>query len=632
MRRGTTSRLAEDLWARDWAQPRSPPSDYAFLVDRLVDRATLHRAEALAKKWGVLPHAVMIANGWLSESDYYRALAQASGVPFQDDVAPHEVTAPASLKSPRECLARGLMRRRAQQGAYVFAPERLRPSTVEHVLAQLEPHRISLATPRTVRDAVRGHFAKSFATMAVDGLHARYPERSAKEKLALWQRLMIGLLPLAFAAALLLEDWASLRAFSLALTFIFLPAIALRVFAAYTLSQGHDGTARTAPARVPDAELPVYTLLVPLYREANMLAGLTRALSRLDYPAAKLDIKLILEAADADTIAAARALDPPGNVEILVVPDLHPRTKPKALNYALPLARGDYLVIYDAEDRPERDQLRKALAAFREGPPNLACLQAKLNLYNADDNWLTRQFTIEYCALFDGLLPALDRLRLPIPLGGTSNHFRVAALKWLMAWDPFNVTEDADLGTRLSRSGYRCQVLSSTTFEEAPVKFASWLRQRTRWIKGYMQTWLVHMRQPAKLWRELGPAGFLGFQVMVGGTVLSALVHPWFYALAAFDLANQAFLAKPALLGLPFWLIASFSLGAGYLASMALGFLALKRRGTRQLLVQVPLMPLYWLLISGAAYRAIWQFMTDRFAWEKTEHGVGSAMKKAAAP
>jgi glycosyltransferase XagB len=172
-------------------------------------------------------------------------------------------------------------------------------------------------------------------------------------------------------------------------------------------------------------------------------------------------------------------------------------------------------------------------------------------------------------------LPALDRLRLPIPLGGTSNHFRVAALKWLMAWDPFNVTEDADLGTRLSRSGYRCQVLSSNTFEEAPVKLASWLRQRTRWIKGYMQTWLVHMRQPAKLWHELGPGGFLGFQVMVGGTVLSALVHPWFYALAAFDLANHAFLARPALLGLPFWLIASLSLGAGYLASMAVGLVAL---------------------------------------------------------
>lgn len=217
-----------------------------------------------------------------------------------------------------------------------------------------------------------------------------------------------------------------------------------------------------------------------------------------------------------------------------MVPDLHPRTKPKALNYALPLARGEYLVIYDAEDRPERDQLRKALAAFQEGPPNLACLQAKLNLYNASDNGLTRQFTIEYDALFEGLLPALDRLQLPIPLGGTSNHFRVSALKWLMAWDPFNVTEDADLGTRLARSRYRCRVLDSTTFEEAPPRLSSWFPQRTRWIKGYMQTWFVHMRQPARLWRELGAAGFLGFQVMIGGTVLSALVHPWFYALAAF--------------------------------------------------------------------------------------------------
>jgi len=221
--------------------------------------------------------------------------------------------------------------------------------------------------------------------------------------------------------------------------------IALRVFAAYDLLR--RAPSKPARQRIPDAELLLYTILVPLYREANMLAPLTAALARLDYPRAKLDIKLILEAVDVETIAVARGLTLPGNVEIVVVPDLHPRTKPKALNYALPLARGEYLVIYDAEDRPERDQLRKALAAFQEGPPNLACLQAKLNLYNASDNWLTRQFTIEYDALFEGLLPALDRLQLPIPLGGTSNHFRVSALKWLMAWDPFNVTEDADLGT-----------------------------------------------------------------------------------------------------------------------------------------------------------------------------------------
>jgi len=215
------------------------------------------------------------------------------------------------------------------------------------------------------------------------------------------------------------------------------------------------------------------------------------------------------------------------------------RTKPKALNYALPLARGEFVVIYDAEDRPEPDQLRRAL--HRGGPPNLAAVQARLNLYNASDSWLTSQFTIEYCALFDGLLPALDRLSLPIPLGGTSNHFRASALRWLMAWDAFNVTEDADLGIRLARSGYRCQVVASTTHEEAPARLMCWLRQRTRWLKGYVQTWLVHMRSPAALWRELGPRGFLAFQIMVGGTVLSALAHPWFYLLASMELAPANF-------------------------------------------------------------------------------------------
>ena len=312
----------------------------------------------------------------------------------------------------------------------------------------------------------------------------------------------------------------------------------------------------------------------------------------------------------------------PGNVELVVVPDIGPRTKPKALNYALPLARGEYLVIYDAEDRPEPSQLRDAFHAFRVSPPNLATVQARLNIYNPEDSWLTRQFALEYSALFDGILPALDRLELPIPLGGTSNHFRVSALQWLMAWDPYNVTEDADLGIRLARSGYRCRVIAATTFEEAPRRFGSWVRQRTRWLKGFVQTWLVHMRKPRTLWRELGPSGFLAFQVTVGGTVLSALVHPWFYVLLAAELfAGGGLLARPeSLLGLPFWSIAWVVLVTGYLAAMALGLLAVRRRGLRQLFWQIPLMPVYWLLISAAAYRALWQFITAPYEWEKTEH------------
>jgi glycosyltransferase XagB len=566
----------------------------------------------------------MIANGWLSARDYYRALARACGVSFREELEPETVTAPLPLTDPRRCLTRGLLKERSRRSAYVIAPDSLPPNEVAEMLRALRPYRVSLAAPHELRRAICGHFAHAFADVAVDGLHRRDPRQSARSELASWQRGVLAFGLIALLAAMALAPLASMRAVSYLLAFISLPLIALRMFAAWTLVAGRRRSAAPSTRRIDDAELPTYTILVPLYREANVLAPLMRALAKLDYPAAKLDIKLILEAADHETIAAAQSLDLPGSVEIVVVPELHPRTKPKALNYALPLAQGEYVVIYDAEDRPERDQLRQAIAAFRDGPPDLACVQARLNLYNTFDTWLTRQFTIEYGALFDGILPALDRLQLPIPLGGTSNHFRVSALKWMMAWDPFNVTEDADLGTRLARKGYRCEMLASTTFEEAPTRFMSWLRQRTRWLKGYMQTWLVHMRSPRALWRELGPQGFLAFQIMVGGTVLSALVHPWFYALAAYDVANSAFLARPAsLLGLPFWLVASLSLITGYLASMALGLLALRSRGGHRLIAQVPLMPFYWLLISAAAYRAVWQFATKRFIWEKTEHGLG---------
>jgi glycosyltransferase XagB len=305
VRQGNLARHAESVWAQHADASLLSASDYSFLLERFVDRATLHRAEALAKKWGVLPHAVMIANGWLSASDYYRALAQACGVPFRGELEPHEVIAPASLKSPRECLARGLLKDRARECAYVFAPEKLRPNAVEGVIAGLAPHRLSLASPDTLRQAVCGHFAGDLAAASVDGLHARFPDRSAKASLAIWQRVSLFLLIAGFGLALVLQEQPAFRAFSLALVFIFLPVIALRVFAAYDLLR--RAPSKPARQRIPDAELPLYTVLVPLYREANMLAPLTAALARLDYPGAKLDIKLILEAVDVETIAVARA-------------------------------------------------------------------------------------------------------------------------------------------------------------------------------------------------------------------------------------------------------------------------------------------------------------------------------------
>ena len=261
-------------------------------------------------------------------------------------------------------------------------------------------------------------------------------------------------------------------------------------------------------------------------------------MANLDYPPAKLDIKIVLEEVDTSTIEAATKLAFPGNVDLIVVPDRQPRTKPKALNYALQFATGDLAVIYDAEDRPEPDQLRKAATRFQFASPDVACLQARLDYFNPHENWLSRQFTIEYATLFRGLLPLLSRFGLPLPLGGTSNHFRIGVLRDLGAWDPFNVTEDADLGMRLHRAGYLVETLDSTTYEEACCQSVPWIKQRTRWLKGWMQTFGVHMRAPVSTLRETGLTGFLAFHAYFAGIIVSSLAHPLCYFVLAYDAWN----------------------------------------------------------------------------------------------
>jgi cellulose synthase/poly-beta-1,6-N-acetylglucosamine synthase-like glycosyltransferase len=371
-----------------------------------------------------------------------------------------------------------------------------------------------------------------------------------------------------------------------------------------------------------EAGLPVYSVLVPLYREAGMLPGVVQALQDLDYPPAKLDILLVLEERDLEMQVALLRMPLPPCFRTVLVPDGPPYTKPKALNYALGLARGDYVVVYDAEDRPERSQLRRALATFAESPPGTGCVQARLNIYNPEDSWLTRQFTVEYSALFDAILPALARLGLPMPLGGTSNHFRRETLAEVGGWDPFNVTEDADLGFRLARRGWRTAMVASTTWEEAPAGFSTWFRQRTRWLKGWLQTYLVHTRRPVRLVAELGLRRALGFHTLMGGLVLSALVHPLLYALLAWQAATGR-LHAPAQTPIEaaLWCAAWINLVAGYAAAIAVGAVSTLRRGQSGLALSALMMPLCWLLISAAAYRALYQLATDPYLWEKTEHG-----------
>ncbi len=400
------------------------------------------------------------------------------------------------------------------------------------------------------------------------------PEWSAKTGPAAWQ-VYTGAIATGLALGALLTAPAEAAAIgALLLSLFFLLAIVLRLAALVSLA--FPQAEERKPRLLTDAELPRYTVFVPLFREVEILPHLAEALAKLDYPAAKLDIKIVLEAVDTATIEAAARLSFPGNVDLIVVPDREPRTKPKALNYALQFATGELAVIYDAEDRPEPGQLRKAATAFHHATANVACLQARLDYFNPAENWLSRQFTIEYATLFRGLLPLLSRFRLPLPLGGTSNHFRIGVLRELGAWDPYNVTEDADLGMRLHRAGYRVEMLDSTTYEEACCQSMPWLKQRTRWLKGWMQTFGVHMRSPATTLRELGLAGFLAFHAYFAGIIVSSLAHPLFYLVLAYrGLQGTLFQSGGTLAGGILLAIAVVNFLGGYAVNVCLGAMSL---------------------------------------------------------
>jgi cellulose synthase/poly-beta-1,6-N-acetylglucosamine synthase-like glycosyltransferase len=363
-----------------------------------------------------------------------------------------------------------------------------------------------------------------------------------------------------------------------------------------------------------------------LFRETSILRQTIAGLKSLNYPADKLDVKIIVEQDDFDTREMVQRMVPGTGFDIITVPRGKPQTKPRALNHALMFARGDLVTIYDAEDIPQPMQLRLAAQSFRDGDAKLACLQARLSFYNSNENWLTRQFTLEYASLFDLMLPMLARFSLPLPLGGTSNHFKLDVLRHVGGWDAWNVTEDADLGLRLSRMGFRSEVLVSTTFEEANCQTRNWLSQRARWLKGWMQTWLVHMRNPLRTWQELGTASFVISQLLMAGMIGSALFHPMFAAVLVYDLTWSTHPPDPL-----YQYAAILFLLFGYLAVMTAGARALYLRRMYPLFPSILSMPVYWLLISFGGWLALWQLITAPFHWNKTSHGISNVFKRNSA-
>lgn len=401
--------------------------------------------------------------------------------------------------------------------------------------------------------------------------------------------------------------------------------LGLRVVLLYLSATGSTEKKDKSPS-LETSDLPVISVLCPLYDEVDGLPGLIDALTALAYPPEKLDIILILEADDERTISQAGRLELPSHFRTIMVPASEPRTKPKACNYALWQAKGALVVIYDAEDRPVPTQLRNAAEAFADVPPDVGCLQARLNYYNRSDTLLTRLFAIEYALLFDLILPGLERLGAPLPLGGTSNFFRTRQLQDMGGWDAFNVTEDADLGMRMARRGLRSMVINSTTYEEATANVLPWTRQRSRWIKGYIQTWLVHIRPKGD---EL-PASKRNFQfyltlhLLIGSVVIAAVLNPLYWSLYVAWLLGVSWIDP--LFPSPLGAIATFTLLAGNLFHIWLFMLAPMRRQWHDLVPYALFAPLYWILQSVAGYIAFWQFLTRPFYWEKTHHSAGQQL------
>lgn len=469
-------------------------------------------------------------------------------------------------------------------------------------------------------------YRTALSRRAVFALCEKAPYFSAREVLTLPQAFFLSLFSMALIAFSCLWPSLVLR-YVVCLSSVGFFLGACTRFLLVALGEGNrrrcprrERSEKNASTSDDDRNFPVYTVLVPLYREVAVLPQLAQALRRIDYPADRLDIKLVVEEDDLETRRLAQALSQDGFFETVVVPASLPRTKPKACNYALRFAVGKYLVIYDAEDRPDSDQLLKAVATFAALPRQVACLQARLRIDNADESLLSALFALDYDIWFTALLPGLDRLRAPMPLGGTSNHFRVDVLRQIGAWDPFNVTEDADLGIRFAQYGYGVSMLDSDTYEEAPTRFSLWLKQRTRWLKGYMQTLLVHLRAPIGLYGRIGLGGISALVMFLGGAVFSALINPllWFFFLAATFCASKMghydVVETLAVVSGSSLFVANAVLAGQILLS------ARWRKRAHSILYAFGIV-VFWMLVSVAAWRALFQLCVRPHFWEKTQHG-----------
>ncbi len=564
----------------------------------------------------------LLASGLVEEEAAFRALAAELGLEYLATIAPqqliqHDYRSRASLGA-RYGGPLAMVERPNGGHDHVLARADISLATIRARLSQSPGiiSRLRIAAPSTLRAAIIAQSRDALLFGAQHDLFVRMPDLSARSVISGWQGVCVGLFLASFPVCVFLDPTLTLLLVQAFASTAFLACVMVRILAV--------GVARPLrPSALPPvvpADQPVYSVLVALYKEREVIPQLLTALGRLQWPRSKLEIKLVCEADDHETLSALRDQQLRPWVEVVEVPPGLPRTKPKALNYALPLCSGEFVTLYDAEDRPHPLQLVEAWQRFKDNSDDLACVQAPLVVTNAGASFFSRMFAFEYSGLFRGLLPMLSQYGLVLPLGGTSNHFRRSALIEVGGWDGYNVTEDADLSLRLKRLGYRTSTIEYPTYEDGPEEWHVWLPQRIRWFKGWIQTWLVHMRAPLRLLRELGVPSFLTAQILFAGMIVSAMVHPVLVAAVLYVPTKLAITG-----GISFGEAVAATVGManiliGYGAFILLGWMTLTLREKASLLSIILMTPVYWMLLSIAAWLAVWEIYRRPHHWNKTPH------------
>ncbi|TMV91429.1 glycosyltransferase [Thioclava sp. BHET1] len=606
------------------ARPRRTPLGQILLEMGAVEPGHLLKALALRRREDVRLGDILLTHGWVREPVLMAALARQWSVSVVDLIAHPPDPRLIDAIGPERCLSEAMVPWCNLGGETVIAtarPEdflRLKPTLV----ARFGPCRMVVADERSIHESLLARRQTALvrrAEIKVDPREScrnRNEARAARIAGGCVAALLVGLYLAPDLLLWLLFGWVML-------TLIGTMGLKLMAFTSEFLAL------RKMQARPPEIlraqhgpmpRLPIISVMVPLFHETDIAARLVKRLGMLTYPRELLDILLVVEQSDQMTQEALSQADLPRWMRVVTVPDGPIKTKPRALNYALSFCRGSVIGIWDAEDAPAADQLHVVARRFAQAPPQTACLQGILDYYNPRTNWLARCFTIEYATWFRMFLPGLARLGFVVPLGGTTLFFRRDALEDLGGWDAHNVTEDADLGVRLARHGYRTELIPAVTYEEANCRAIPWVKQRSRWLKGYAMTWAVHMRDPARLWRELGPKRFIGVQILILGSLSQYILAPvlWSFWLTLFGIWHPIASHIPAI---AFWPMMAVFVGSE-LINIAVGMWAVRGAEHRHLIKWVPTLMAYFPLGALAGWKAIYEVILRPFYWEKTRHGI----------